>query len=87
MTKQNKGTHRDRVHKDDWSINKKTGRVTVTLKPGFAFEPNRDELKALHFKGFPTAREAKKAVIASLPCNCDRCAMGGKSKVKGRNRC
>ena len=80
MTKQNKGTHRDRVQV--WiKPTERSEYFTVILKPGFAFEPNRDEKQAVHTGKFYSARAAKKAVIASLPCNCDRCAMRG--KVKG----
>lgn len=77
MTKQSKGTHRDRVK--EWDTETDVAAL-VTLVPGFAFEPNRDADKAVHCKAFDSAREAKAAVKLALPCNCDRCAMGGKTK-------
>lgn len=82
MTKQPRGTHRDRVeewHKPD----KFCALVSVKLIPGFAFKPNREETKAIHYTSFPSAREAKAAVKAAKPCNCDRCAC---PNTKGRVR-
>ena len=79
MSKQQKGTHRNRVeewHKPD--PKNPFGLFEVKLKPGFAFTPNRDIRLAVHNKCFETARDAKAAVIASLPCNCDRCACPSK---------
>lgn len=61
---------RDRVA--HWDDERALGNsLIVTLKDGWQF--GTDPAQAIHVEGFDTKREAKQAVAAAVPCDCETC--------------